>query len=166
MSIYPKELKIGESVNIHFGLSVDKIPIERKDAQIIIEIDSADSKTIFSKKVWISTGLDKNFYFKFKTFDTGKHIVTAYLEIDEQKIYSGTKDNDFFNVSEGKQEIFDLADYLNFHSKDTAYEILTEDSRNILEGKKEVKSDISKIFLEKMKASIIKNNNYPEVLGK
>ena len=160
MSIYPRFVKLGDSVNIHVGVIVKDIAFEKIDAKIIIEINSDLSRTSFFQKVILERNKEANYYFKFKSYDVGKHEVCVFIDIGGKKIESENKETDFFHVGENNKSIFDLSDYLKFCDPNESYEDLLFDSKQIIEGKKELKTTIAKKFLLKSRKNFLESKRF------
>jgi len=101
MSIYPRIVKIGETVKIHINLKNTSKKYTKPCVVLIIEKPNGHKITIFKKNVNLppNTEINKEFFYKTKNNDPqGKYIVNLFMKYNGKVILSQTKETDFFEV--------------------------------------------------------------------
>jgi len=147
MSIYPRIIELGEYINIHFNLKINsKYDVK---GEIIIEIISKRTKTIFKKKV-VGKKYYFNHYFRYLPYDCGLHKVTAYFKFKGKRYYSKTIDTDIFLVKKADARFMDLFSYLSYLFPKENKKLLLEDVKKIFSNKKNLRTKAAKEFVCKL----------------
>ena len=166
MSIYPKKIKLGEPVNIHFRIHNNNSKIIK--GEIVIRIESRNTKTILSKKISVKKDYIINYYFRYFPYDLGKHKVTGLFKMKGKSYFSRTIKKDYFNVINDYSDGKNLSYYLYALAPKEKYNDLLKDSEIIIKGGKKVKTEIGKIFLSKLHSPIakdlMKSKDYKKVM--